>query len=201
MRKCVNWYLHLGLWGPGPLTYGAHIAGECVVHQALSSHQSSTPLLFWVMRKWLPLVLTFGVLGPRAFDLWGPYHMWRFGTSCSTTTLKPDPKDPLNFEKTGTLVFTLGASGAQGLWLIGPIYPYDNIGPQDLPLHQNLAQAHIWLLRNGATLEFTFGPIGAMTFDLWGQDYHTALLGAKGYQCATYGLWGCCSLGASPVKM
>ena len=37
---------------------------------------------------------------------------------------------------------------------------------------------------------FTFGPLGPMTFDLWGRDYEKMNLGARGYQSARYGPWG-----------
>ena len=65
--------------------------------------------------KMCTLVFTFGPLGPRAYDLWGPYCGHMCSTSSSVITLKLYPIDILSDEKMITPCFIIWASGAQGL--------------------------------------------------------------------------------------
>ena len=56
-------------------------------------------------------------------------------------------------------------------------------------------------MRNGMIGIFTLGPLGPVTFDLWGQDGQKAHLQGMAITCAKYEPQGPCSFGDSPDNM
>ena len=68
-------------------------------------------------------------------------------------------------------------------------------------MYQLRALRLLHLMRNGVLCIFTFGPLGPVTFDLWGQDGQKALLRGRAHKCTTYGPQGLCSFSASLDRM
>ena len=73
--------------------------------------------------------------------------------------------------------------------------------PLGLSVYQLRALRLLHLMRNGVLCIFTFGPLGPVTFDLWGQDGQKALLRGRAHKCTTYGPQGLCSFSASLDRM
>ena len=65
-----------------------------------------------------------------------------------------------------------------------------NMRVEALPAYKVSALEVLYLLRKSIPLIVTFGPLGPMTFDLWGRNYQKMHLGASGYPSARYGPWG-----------
>ena len=70
-----------------------------------------------------------------------------------------------------------------------------------LSVYQLRALRLLHLMRNGMVCVFTFGPLGPVTFDLWGRDGQKAHLRGRAHKCTTYGPWGPCSFSASLDRM
>ena len=73
--------------------------------------------------------------------------------------------------------------------------------PLGLSVYQLRALRLLHLMKNGMLCIFTFGPLGPVTFDLWGQDGQRINLRGRAHKCTTYGPCGPCSFSASLDRM